>query len=409
MGSSSDGGGAKMLPRLLFIAGLLTCVLALAACGSSSSSSSSSSGSTEAESTEEGSSGGSALTTTYAPGVKTLQELYEGNEATPPESGPKAKKGANVIWVSCGGESPGCSKPAEYFLEAAKALGWNAKVIDGKLNVNNGYSNALRTAIAAKPDAIIAHGINCEEVKASLQEAKAANMPIVEASSVDCPGEEFYSVPEIFSEEVGNTQEFYEQYAENQADYAIDKTEGKAKVILAEYQGPWGNNMGEAWKREFDKCSECEILDTIPLQASELAPNGPVFQRFTTDLVKYPEANAAVFAFDTLVTYTGLSKAVVDAGRANDMVVVGGEGFAEAIQLITENKGNTAEGGAYDNSWASWAIADETNRFLNGEESVPQGIGFRVIDKTNNLPPAGQDYSSEFDYKKAYEEVWSGK
>ncbi|WP_457112004.1 sugar ABC transporter substrate-binding protein [Marmoricola sp. URHA0025 HA25] len=381
------------------VALLLGSALALGACGAGSGS----------DATAAPAGGNVSPTTTYAKGVPTLQQLYAGNEGTPPTSGPKAKAGAKVIWVSCGGETPGCAKPADYFLEAAKSLGWSASVVDGKLNVNNGFSNAIRTAIAQKPAAIIAHGINCVEAKSALEEAKAAGIPLIEASSVDCPGGSLYSQKEIFSESARDTTQFYEEFATKQADYVIDQTQGKAKVILLEFQGPWGKSMGDAWRREFAKCKGCQIVDTIKFEGNQLAPNGPVNQQFTTDLVKYPQANAAVLAFDTLATYTGLPKAVVDAGRAKDLLMVGGEGFAAATELIRSGQGLSADGGAYDNRWASWAIADETNRLLNGAPAVPEGIGFTVIDKDHNMPPSGSDYFSNVDYRGAYTKVWTGE
>jgi ribose transport system substrate-binding protein len=393
---NSSGGRSR---QLLGVAFLLGSAFVLGACGAGSGS-----GSVAASAA-----GKASLTTVYAKGVPTLQQLYAGNEGTAPTSGPKAKTGAKVIWVSCGGETQGCSKPAGYFLEAAKVLGWDASVVDGKLNVNNGYSNAIRTAIVQKPDAIIAHGINCVEAKSALEEAKAAGIPLIEASSVDCPGGALYSQKEIFSKNVQGTTQFYAEQAANQAAYAIDQTQGKAKVILLEFQGPWGKSMGDAWRSEFAKCKDCEILDTIKFEGNQLAPNGPVNQQFTTDLVKYPQANATVFAFDTLATYTGLAKAVADAGRTDDLLVVAGEGFSDATQLISAGQGLDAEGGAYDNRWASWAIADETNRLLNGDPAVPQGIGFTAIDKDHNMPPSGSDYFSKVDYRGAYTKMWTGQ
>jgi ribose transport system substrate-binding protein len=413
------------MPRALLLVGVLASAVALAACGSSGSSSSSSTsggsgGSTEepattASNTSGGEEGGSKETTVFAEGVPTLAELYEEAPAEgPPTSGPNAATGKEVIWVSCGMEAPGCAHPAESFEEAAKALGWKSKIVDGKLNANDGYANAIRTAIASHPDAIVTHGINCDEAKTSFQEAKAAEIPLVEASNIDCSdprigGEQLITIGEQFNKEAKDTAAFYTKQGEHQAAYAVDATEGKAKVILVEFEGLFGKNIGEGQRNVLEKCSECEILETIGFQASEEGPNQQAYQQFNTALIKYPEANAAIFAFDSNVTYTGLSKAVVDAGRAQDMVVVGGEGFSEAVELVREGKGDTAEGGAWDNAWASWGIADEINRYFNGEESVPEGIGITAIDKDHNMPPKGQDYATKVDYKKAYEEIWNGK
>lgn len=411
-------GGFRPL-WLPVLAGLIAGVLVLVGCGSSSSSSSSSGGEpagSEAGTTTTASSSptGADPSKVYAPGVPTLNELYEGSEGTPPKSGPPAKKGVEVIWVSCGQEASGCSEPAAAFGEAAKALGWKYKVIDGKLNVDDGWANGIRTAIAAHPDAIITEGMDCQYIKQPLEEAKAAGIALVEFEEVDCNdprvgGPKMYNVPTVYSEDAKNTVEWFERYGENQANYIIDATEGKAKVMLVPYAGLFGENQQEAWERQLAKCKECEILETLPFEVSEQVPNGPLFERFSTALVKYPDANSAIFAFDSEVIPAGLSKAIVDAGRAGDMIVSGGESHTEVLQLLEEEKGVNGEPGTHSTSWSTWAIADEINRVLSDQPPVPQGVGFKLVDKEHNLPPKGQTYETEIDFKKAYEEVWNGK
>ncbi len=93
------------------------------------------------------------------------------------------------------------------------------------------------------------------------------------------------------------------------------------------------------------------------------------------------------------------------------MLVVAGEGFDETLDLIRAgDKGLTAEGGAFDQSgWFPWEVADEINRFFNGEKSVPEGLGFTAIDADHNMPPDGQNYEAEVDYRKGYEKVWNGE
>jgi hypothetical protein len=38
--------------------------------------------------------------------------------------------------------------------------------------------------------------------------------------------------------------------------------------------------------------------------------------------------------------------------------------------------------------------------------SRPEGVGFRPVDKTHNLPPAGSGYISPVDFKAAYAKTW---
>jgi ribose transport system substrate-binding protein len=417
----------RMRPSLLLlaVAGLILSGLLFAACGSSSSSSSSGS-TTEEATTEEGSggeaetttdegeaSGGGQETTVYAKGVPTLEELYKSTNEEPPTTGPAAAKGKNVAWFTCSMEAVGCKVPTETFLEAAKVLGWNVHVFDGRLNVNNGYATALRQAIASNPDAIVEMGVGCSETTTPLEEAKAAGIPVVETQNIDCNdpevgGKKLLTVENQFNKHALSAAELYERFGENQAAYVVDKTEGKAKVILTPWVGTAGQRIATGWKAVFDKCTECEIVEEVEWEASEQSPGGPLEQRFRTALTKSPEANAVIMPFDSMAAFGGLAKSIVDAGRQEEMVVVAGEGFAETLELIREGKGLTAEGGAYDNGWFGWEIADELNRYFNGQPSVPEGLGLAVIDKGNNMPPKGNNYESGVEYAKAYEEIWAG-
>lgn len=412
MSPESEQRNRRWLTRAALVACLLAALgITLTACGSSSSSSSSSSsGSSSEASTASGEGGeGSKETTVYAEGVPTLAELYEGEESPPPSSSPPAKEGLSVIWVSCGEEAFACSQPVKEFGEAAKVLGWKFKSIDGKFNVNEGFANGMRTAIAAHPDVILGQGFDCELVKRPLEEARAAGIATVEAEGIDCAEsgpEKLFDIPVKYQPGVENTAEFWERVGERQAAYVIDATEGKAKVILLNYQGPFGKFETAAQKRVLEKCAECEIADEVPWEAQEQIPNGPLLQRFSTSLIKNPDANSVIFSFDSLILSAELGKAIVDSGRESELIVAGGEGTPEAIQVMEEEKGITAEPASHDWGRFAYAVADEINRWANNQESVPEGSGFTLVDKTHNMPAKGEGFISPLEFQKEYQEAW---
>jgi ribose transport system substrate-binding protein len=396
---------------ILMFAAVLVAGLLLAACGSSSSSSSAGSTSegteTGSATTSETAAGGNSETTVYVEGVPNLKELYESSNEEPPTTGPAAAKGKSVAFISCSQAAPGCAEAAEAFTEAGKLLGWNVRVYDGKFNEDNGFATAFHAAIASGADAIVQTGIGCTETKTVLEEAKSAGIPVLETSSPECPGDDLYVGESDYNKRAATAGEFYEQYGENQAAYVVDKTEGKAKVIIAEWLGGIGPYISAGYENVFKKCAECEVLEGISFEAGELGPGLPLEQHFKTALTKYPEANAALFPFDSTAAYGGLAKAVVDSG--SDLLAVGAEGSAEAISLMEEGKGIDAEAGASDNNWIGWEWADQLNRYFNGEPSVPQGIGIAVITPEKNLPPKGKSYQTDIDFKKAYEAIWAGE
>ncbi len=416
---------ARWIPRLVLLTSILIAAVALAACGSSSSSSSSSTSSEPAESepaeaettsaeTEETAgtegSGGSQETTVYAKGVPTLAELYEGSEEEPPTSGPKAVPGKYIAVVSCGLEIEGCLNGTERFLEAAKVIGWKTKTFNGKANVNDGYATAIRSALASQPDAIALLGINCPEVKTSVEEIASAGIPIASYAGEDCGtgSEEFWSFPQLYNKNAKNSIESYEEYGEFQAAFLIDATEGKAKILSVGDAVGFGLALQNGQKRVLEKCAECEVLENLEFESTEVAPGGNLYTRFETVLTKYPEANSVLIPFDSLAA-GGMAKVIVDSGRSGELTVVSGEGNKETLRLIREEAGLNAEGAASSFGWTAWGLVDNLNRYLAGQPVVAPGNGYVSITKDKNMQPAGQSYETPVDYKSAYERIWSGK
>lgn len=388
--------------------GLLAVVVS--ACGSSKSKGTESTASSSSGATSNAAAAANP-NKVYAPGVPTLAELYKGNEHAPPTTGPKVKKGVSVVFVSCGQEAPGCAGVPDAMGEPAQKLGWSFRIINGKLNTNNGWPNGVREAIAAKPSVIIVHGMNCPEIEQPLKEAKAAGIPVMGLEDVDCNdkfvgGEKLFSIPMEYTETEKSGGEYFYQWGVYQAAYAIDASQGKGKIIQTVYETPFGKHQKEGQDAMLSKCAECKVVEEIPFTEAEQEPNGQLYQKFTTALVQHPEANVALLNFDTDTNTAGLSKAVVDAGKAKSMIVIGGEGYAPADQLVREEKGDTAEPAAHDGSWMAWGALDEINRYLNGQPPVPEGVGFVTIDKNHNMPPAGQNYKTTIPYQTSYLKLW---
>ncbi|MEU9546578.1 sugar ABC transporter substrate-binding protein [Streptomyces mirabilis] len=347
----------------------------------------------------------------YADGVPSLAELYKSTEVSPPSSGPKLAPGKTVAYVSCGQVAEGCSVPANEMKKVAKRVGWNFKLIDGALNVNNGWAAGVRQAIATKPDAIVV-AMGCADIKQPLLEAKAAGIPVVGMYSIDCAdpkndgGPSKSLLTEIqYTGKAKTTGEFWREWGRLQAAYLINATKGKAKVLRSNYQPVQGQYLKEGQDEVLAKCSGCKVVGEVNWSAADSVAGGPLEQKFRTLLVQHPDANTAMVNWDAIATAAGLSKAIKDAGRADSMVSVAGFGYAAATQLIKENGGLTGDLGN-DGKWAAWAAVDTLNRLFHKEPAVPQGIGFRLIDLDHNLPFPGQDYKSPIDYGSVYLKSW---
>jgi ribose transport system substrate-binding protein len=299
---------------------------------------------------------------------------------------------------------------------AAAVLGWKYKIIDGQLNANNGYAVAVRQALALKPDAIVVHGIGCNEAKQSFLEAKAQKVPVLAIESADCddpltPGgaTEGLFEPMQFNDGEKTAGDFFAQWGRLQAAYVVNATQGKAQVLRTFQPGQvFAQHLAAGQSEILKKCAGCKLLDEVKLVPQDAAAGGPGVQKFTTMLARYPNANAAIFNYDGTAVSGGFAKAVADAGRARTMVTVGGEGYAPALQLIREGGGLTADP-AHSGKWLAWGAADSLNRLFNGKPLVPQGIGFRLVDKDNNMAPGDEDYEPPIDYRSVYRKSWGVK
>lgn len=338
-----------------------------------------------------------------------LAELAAGYESAVPTEGPAPAKGKAVWWISCGQSIPDCSKPAAAAGEAADKLGFKFKIADGKLNVGGGNATAIRTAVAANPDAIIIHGMSCSTVKQPLEEAKSAGILIMGVEALDCSDEEgggagLFSAPMLYSEPAPTVIDYFKSWGVIGGRYLAAVTDGDVRAINNGGVEPLQVIQSDGFIEGIGECSTCEITDTVPYGSPDYGPNGSWIQQFRAALAKNPTANATVFPTDAMMTFSGGTQAVKAAGRK--IITVGGTGSSTGIDLVRSGE-QTAVTGAHDPIWMGYAAMDNMNRALNGEDPVPQGIGAVLVDKDHNLPAKpGSDYETKVDFRSAYAELW---
>src|SRR5450432_780638 len=105
-------------------------------------------------------------------------KAYLANVAAPvtkwdgPTTGPKGVGKKLIIIVSTDQRNGGAQGAGDGAAEAAKALGWDVRILDGQGTVP-GHATALTQAIAAKPNGIMNAGIDSKEQQPLLEEAAA--------------------------------------------------------------------------------------------------------------------------------------------------------------------------------------------------------------------------------------------
>lgn len=351
---------------------------------------------------------GGATEEELAANTEGLDALFEGTEHEPPTAGPAMSTNKSVWWISCGMAIPDCSVPANAAKEAAQAMGIEFHIADGKLNVGGGNEAAVRTALAAKPDALIIHGISCPIIQAPLQEAVDKGVEVMGVEALDCAatgGPQLFTAEMNYAETAQTGEEYFSSWGEIGADYLVAATEGKAKVIVNEGTEPLQALINDAFVSKLGECDDCEILEQIEFGSADLAPEGTWIQQFRASLAEHPDANSVFLPFDVNISTAGGAQAINESGL--DLIGAGGSGQAPALDLVRDDK-FTAVTAAHSATWMGYAAMDNINRVLQGEETVPQGVGFRVVDANNNLPETPESqYETPIDFVSAYEELWA--
>jgi ribose transport system substrate-binding protein len=391
----------SLFKRMAPFLAILVSVLAIAACGSDDDDSSG--GSAGSSGTSSGSSD-SVVTAAKA----AFEKGKAGDFQPPPTSGPKAVKGKNVWYISCGQAFEACVVQANSFKAAGAALGWKVTIQDGKADPSTA-AQIIRQAAAAKVDGIVVAYFDCPGIKSALLDAKRAGMPAVGLGSLDCNSKQyggndealFAANPKLRGSD--DPAVWYASWAASRAQYVIAKTDGKANILsIYENSQAIQQANGKAFADEIAKCSTCKIKRTAFTFAQ--VPN-PFTQQMKSAIQSDPNANVVANGIDALM-FLGLQPAVQQAGRKVD--IEGAELNPGNIGLIREGKQTSAVAVPY--GWFAWAAADTLNRVFAGGSpaSFPnEGTGWQYVDKDTNLP-SGETYEPPVDYKAAYEKIWGG-
>ncbi len=316
-----------------------------------------------------------------------------------------AAKGKSIVIISASMAVSSSAVPALGAQAAAKAIGWNATILDARLNPSN-FAPLIRQAVTLHPSGIILVAIDCDTAKEPLQEAKSAGIPVVPVTAFDCTdpaaggGSTPYFTSSINFGPYPSPDQFDESYGSTQANYIISKSRNRAKIIVIqdpEFTVLYWTLKG--FKDTIDSSGGSQIVDTLTVTSSDLL-DGQVVPKIQAELLKFPQANWIKSPY-TYVTTIGIAPAL--ANRSSHINVMGGEGFAGELDLI--HKDSITATNAISSDWAGWAAVDTMNSVFLHRAPVDSGIGWTLVDLHHNLPPSG-DWTPRIPYQSEYKEAW---
>jgi ribose transport system substrate-binding protein len=362
-------------------AGLIA--MSAAACGSSGSDSSSTPASGPAQAKPD-------AVTTYAAAVTKAKAPITDKTLGAPVS---AQRGKKVTAIMCTAQSEGCALLGKSFKSAAKALGWNATIVDGGGSPDK-QSAAMLNAIAGGTQGIFLISIDRDAVAQGLAKASTRHIPVVSTASNNTPG----TGPENVFAEVGFDGKWLGAAAAN---WIVADSAGKANIAV--FKSPELKALTDRWdgaKPVLASCGGCKIVDTVQYSLASAVKDLPL--RAKSVLLAHPE-----------IDYVYLDAGGFAAPVANAIQEVGRTGVkVSTFDCVSTNftairkDAVVAACAGLGIAKAAWSGADQLNRSFAGKPAATVGdVGdVRLFDKSN-LPDTAF-WNGDFDYESNYKRNW---
>ena len=305
------------------------------------------------------------------------------------------EEGKNVQVIICS-SGTACEVAGNHVLEAAKALGWNAEVIDGQFNPEV-WLTAFDSAIAKKPDAIIAIAIPDVAVDAKLAAAREAG--IVTVSIADTPA--------------SNSQNGYDAYVSYRmplmhqvlAYAVIAESGGTANSILINDSGfPNLVTSNEEYKSVMSKCTGC-VVNQVEWTTGDALDPVKTDAVITAALAANPDATHIVLPYS--IPLTSVLESVRKAGKSETVKVVTKDGDAVGLGAVVKGESPFLPGVGLD--WVAYAGIDQVARGLAGDAYVAAektGLGVHLWTQADTAADGSSDYTKWVDFKSEYMRLW---
>jgi ribose transport system substrate-binding protein len=325
-----------------------------------------------------------------------------GTPWTGPTTGPTAQPRKLVVYVSSDQRNGGPQGAGDGAQEAAKAIGWDFRILDGQGSVQ-GRTTALNQAIALKPDGIILGNVDTQEQAPVIRRAAMLGIKMVGWHIGPTPGP--VNDPPVFTNVTTDPREV----AKAAAMYAIVDSNGTANVIhFKDSITTISTAKTNASEEVIKGCAGCRVLETEDTPMGDLANRMPSLT--TSLLTKHGKQWTYAIAVNDLYfdfSAPSLQAAGVDPASGYPRQISSGDGSVTAFQRIRQRRyqiGTVAE----PLHLQGWMCIDELNRAFAGQPPsgfVPPPHLFIASNLDRDGGP-NNVYEPENGYKDIYRKIW---
>jgi ribose transport system substrate-binding protein len=322
---------------------------------------------------------------------------------TGPTTGPKAQPGKLVIYVSDDQRNGGAKGVGDGAEEAAKAIGWDFRLLDGQGQPST-RASALTQAIALKPDGIILGTIDAREQAPLIEQAVAQGIKVVGWHSGGAPGP-IEGVPGVITNITTDPLEV----AKASGLYAVVDSGGTAGVIIfTDSIYAIAIAKSDATAVAVKGCSGCKVLETVDTPIGDL--QNRMGQLTTSLLTKYGDAWTYSVAVNDLYydfAAPSLQNAGIDPAEGYPRNISAGDGSVPAFQRIRDGQYQVATV-AEPLYLHGWQTIDELNRAFAGEAPSGYVAPPHLFIKANIDLDGGKDniFDPGNNYRDEYKKIW---
>jgi Periplasmic binding protein domain len=371
----------------------LICIAGLAACSSSPSSGAPKSSNTAAaESSGGASAAGVQAATAYIRqylSAPTSISLTVPLKAKPPT-------GKTVYWVE---DDNSDDIPTTDGIEAAaKALGWNVRVIQYDPTVAGQVTSTLQQAVDANADYIATVGQPLSIIAGAVHSAAAKHIPVFDSYSPNVPAG---STNDIYTEVAGLAQ--YNLIGTILGNYNASISQGKANEVFVNIPAyPALTVMADADQKAIEqRCPTTCQFNTLNLSLTELASTA-------STIVGYLRAHPSTTYVQLSAGFedTGLIAAIKSAGLSG--ITIDGA-IPNAANLQAVKAGTEKAWVLLPHAISGWWLIDAMARFSEGMSEQPNITSLlpTQIISADNLPnPLPSDVDVPTNYPAQFMSLW---
>ncbi|MEV7521900.1 substrate-binding domain-containing protein [Streptomyces sp. NPDC091371] len=316
-----------------------------------------------------------------------------------PTAGPEAVPDKTVVYVAQTMTNPGVAGVAAGVREAAAAIGWQVRVIDGG-GTPAGIQAALSQAVTLKPSGIVIGGFDPRLTAQQVARAEAAGIPLIGWHAVSSPGPS--SSPRLFT----NITTKVEEVAGISADWVIARSAGDAGVVVfTDDSIPFARHKAELIKRRLADCPGVRVLATENIPIPDASQRTP--QQVSSLVSRFGDRWTHSVAINDLY-FADAAPALRAAGRpgAGPPFNIGaGDGDPSAFQRISSRRFQAATV-PEPLAQQGWQIVDEFNRAFAARPASGYVAPVHVVTAENSAGATSWDPRG---YREAYQRIWRGE